>query len=147
MSFGWSAGDMVAALHLLNKTIVALKDAGGASSHYQETSSFLNAVSVTLQHLKALQSAPLDPGLAKNLEQLCEQVRGPLTLFCEQIGSDFERDLGAESTRLKFLTTRRKLQWAFSTSKKAKGLRERIGGLIAAIGIVLGQQVVYVLNG
>jgi hypothetical protein len=95
-----------------------------------------------LQHLKALQAAPLDPDLAENLGQLCKQVQAPLSLFCEHIRSSFERDLGAESARLKFLTTDRKLQWALSTSKKVKDLRENIGGPIAAIGIVLSQQVV-----
>jgi hypothetical protein len=142
MSFGWSAGDIVAALQLLHKVAIALKDSGGASSEYQDVSSFLDILSVTLQHLKALQSAPLDPELAKNLQQLCEHVQGPISSFCEHIRSSFERDLGADSTRLKFLTTGRKLQWALSTSKKVQTLREKIGGPMVGIGIVLGQQVV-----
>jgi hypothetical protein len=142
MSFGWSAGDIVAALQLLHKVTIALKDTGGALSDYQDVSSFLNVLSVMLRHLKALQAAPLYPDLAKILELLCEQVRLPLLTFLEHIRSSFERDLGADSTRLKFLTARRKIQWALSTSKKVKDLREKIGGPIAAIGIVLSQQVV-----
>lgn len=142
MSFGWSAGDIVAALQLLHKASVALKDTGGASSDYQDVSSFLNILSVTLQHLNALQAVPLDPDLAKNLQQLCEYIQGPLTSFRKRIHSSFQRDLGAESASLKFLATGRKLQWAFSTSKKVKALREKIGEPIAAIGIVLSQQVV-----
>ena len=95
-----------------------------------------------MQHLKALQVAPLDPDLAQNLKQLCEDVQTPLALFCENTRSSFERDLGSESRRLKVLTTGHKLQWALSTSKKVKDLGEKIGGPIAAIGVVLGQQVV-----
>jgi hypothetical protein len=142
MSFGWSAGDIIAALELLHKVAVALKDMGGASSDYQDASLFLNVLTVTLQHLKALQAAPLDPNLAKNLDLLCDQVQEPLSSFCDKIRSSFERDLGAGSTRLKVLTTGRKLQWALSTSKQVKALREKIGGPIAAIGIVLSQQLV-----
>ena len=127
MSFGWSAGDIVAALNLLHKVVLALKDAGGASSDYQDVSSFLNVLTVTLQHLKVLQAAPLNLDLAKSLRDLCEQVQGPLTSFCERIRTSFERDLGADSTRLKLLTASRKLQWAFSTSKKVKDLREDWG--------------------
>jgi hypothetical protein len=142
MSFGWSTGDIVAALQLLHKAAIALKDTGGASSDYQDATSFLDVLSVTLQHVKALQAAPLDPDLAINLRQLCEQVQEPISSLCGHIRSSFERDLGSDSTRLKFLTTSRKLQWALSTSKKVKALREKIGGPIAGIGIVLGQQVV-----
>ena len=141
MSFGWSAGDIVATLTLLHKVVVALKDTGGASSDYQDVSYFLNILSVTLQHLKALQAAPLDPNLAKNIEKHCAQIQGPLTAFHERISSRFERDLGAESTRLMFLTAGRKIQWALSMSKEVKKLQEKIGGSVAAIGIVLSQQI------
>ena len=142
MSFGWSAGDIVAASQLLHKVVIALKDTGGASRDYQDVSSFLKVLCVTLQHLTALQAAPLDHDLARNLEQLCEHVRTPLVAFCENIKSSFEKDLGSGSTRLRILTTARKLQWAFSTSKKVEKLRKEIGEPIAAIGIVLGQQIV-----
>jgi len=142
MSFGWSASDIAAALQLLNTVVVALKDTGGASSDYQDASHFLNILSVTLQHLKALQAAPLDPNLAKNIEQHCAQIQGPLAAFHERINSRFQRDLGAESTRLMFLTAGRKIQWALSTSKEVKRLKEKIGGSVAAIGIALSQQIV-----
>lgn len=142
MSFGWSASDIVAALQLLNTVVVALKDTGGASSDYQDVSCFLNILSVTLQHLQALQAAPLDPNLAKNLEQHCAQIQGPFTAFRERISSRFKRDLGAESTRLKVLTAGRKIQWALSTSKEIKKLQDQIGGSVAAIGIILSQQIV-----
>ena len=145
MSFGWSAGDIVAALNLVHKVVVSLKDSGGASSEYQDVSSFLFVLPITLHHLKGLQSAPLDPDVARNLEDLCEQIRGPLSRFRDEIESRFEQDLGADSTRMKLLTVGRKLQWALYTSKKVKGLREKIGEPIAAISIVLGQQIMYVL--
>ena len=141
MSFGWSVGDIVAALQLVRNVVVALKDVGGASSHYQDISAFLGVITATLQHLKALQTAPLDPDLAKIIEQHCVQIHGPLTSFRERIHSSVERDLGPDSARLIFLTTGRKLQWALSTSKDVKDLEKRIGRHIAAIGVVLSQQV------
>jgi hypothetical protein len=142
MSFSWSVGDIIAALQLVHKVAVALKDMGGASSEYQDILIFLGTLSATLQNLKSLQEAPLDPDLANNLGQLCEQVKSPLISFCERIKSSFERDLGTESTRLRFLSTGCKLQWALTTSKKVRDLREKIGAPIAAIGIVLGHQIV-----
>lgn len=68
MSFGWSVGDIVAALKLLHQITTALKDSGGASSEFQDVLSFLQTFSQTLQHLNALQSTPLDPDLAENLQ-------------------------------------------------------------------------------
>ncbi len=108
MSFGWSAGDIVAVLN----------------------------------HLKVIQATPLDAKIATSLQQLCEQIRVPLDSFRSDIQSSFDRDLGANSTRLKLLTTHRKIQWALSTSKKVKRLREQIALPISGISIVLGQQVV-----
>lgn len=142
MSFGWSVGDIGAALGLLHKVAGVLKDMGGASSDYQESLTFLYTLSATLQNLKSLQSAPLDLDVARNLGQLCQQVQGPLTAFCTDIHTRFESDLGTTSTRLNIFTTHRKLQWALSTSKKVKALRERIGEPLVAIGIVLGHQIV-----
>jgi hypothetical protein len=141
MSFGWSASDIVAFLQLLNKAVVALKEIGGASSEYQHVINFLGLLTVTLQHLKALQYAPLDPDLSRNLEQHCTAVQGPLKSFFERIHTRFEKDLGGDKTRPKILTAGSKLQWAFLTSKEVKALEGKIGGHIGAISLVLSQQV------
>ena len=69
MSFGWSAGDIVAALKLLHQISSAVRESGGASSEFQDTLSFLYTLSQTLQHLNALQATPLDPDLANNLQE------------------------------------------------------------------------------
>lgn len=142
MSFGWSVGDILAALQLLNKVRVALKETGGASFSYQESSTFLDILAVTLQHLTALQNAPLDPDLARNLGRLCKQVQDPLLAFRDEIQGTFGRDLGAGSTRARFLTAGMKVRWALSTEKKVRALRERIGVPVAAIGVLMNQQVV-----
>ena len=140
MSFGWSAGDIVAASQLVYKVAIALAT---ASSDFQVDSSFLQAVSITLNHLEALQAAAaLDPNLAKNLHELCEQIRAPLTTFCCDIQPLFERDLGANSTRPKLRTIGSKMKWALSTSKKVKLLREQIRGPISTIPIVFALQLV-----
>jgi hypothetical protein len=141
MSFGWSVGDIVASLQLLNKAISALKEIDGASSDYQHVINFLGLLTVTLQHLKALQYAPLDPDLSMNLEQHCTAVQGPLKSFLERIRTRFDKDLGGDKTRPKILTAGPKLQWALSTSKEVKDLERKIGGHIGAIGLVMSQQI------
>jgi len=133
MSFGWSAGDIVTALQLLNKVRVALKDTSGASSNYQEETGFLQSVSLTLTHAEALRCAPLDPGISRNLQQHFELIRPPLQQFLSDAHKSFEASLGSKPTRGKISLLPRKLQWALSTSIEVKTLREKIGLSISAV--------------
>ena len=51
MPFGWSPGDIVAALKLVQQIGSALKDSGGASSEFQDCLSFVQTLSRTPQRL------------------------------------------------------------------------------------------------
>src|SRR6266536_4306743 len=135
MSFGWSAGDIVAALKLLHQIGVALKASGGASSEFQGTYAFLQTLSRTLQNLNALQATPLDSDVAENLREQCDHVRVPLAEFLDDVGRRFGPALGVHSTKNWVLTVPRKIQWALSTSKKIKCLQDRITVPMAGIGL------------
>jgi len=124
MSFGWSAGDIVAALKLLYQISVALKDSDGASSDFQDACSFFQTLSRTLQHLNTLQCKSLDPYVTENLREECNHIRVPLAAFLGDVKSRFEISLGANSPRHPILRAPRKIQWALSTSKKAKKLQD-----------------------
>jgi len=142
MSFGWSAGDIVAALRLLNKVRIALTDSGGAACDYQEQTVFLQTVSITLNHLDALQHEPLDPDICDNLRQHCELIRPSLRRFLSTADRSFEASLGAATAKSKLLSTPRRLQWALSTSKEVRSLRSKIGSSLSAIQVVVSQQIV-----
>jgi hypothetical protein len=141
MSFGWSAGDIVAALKLLYQIGIALRDLGGASSEFQDTLSFLQTLSRTLQHLNALQATPLDTGIVENLREQCNHIRVPLTELLDDVGRRFGPTLGVNSTANSVFAAPWKIQWALSTSKKIKRLQDRIAVPMAAVGLMLGQQV------
>jgi hypothetical protein len=142
MSFSWSAGDIVAALKLLQQIGTALKDSGGASSEFQDTLSFLQALSQTLQHLNSIPLTPLDQGVAENLRQQCEHIRVPLQAFLEDAKRRFELALGVKTTKNRIFTAPRKIQWALSMSKKVKQLQERVAVPMAAVGLIMSHQVV-----
>jgi hypothetical protein len=144
MSFGWSAGDIVAALKLLHQIGVALKDSGGASSDFQDTCSFLQTLSRTLQHLDALQYTALKPSATEHLREQCDQIRVPLELFLRDVKGRFEKSIGRNSTRNAIFATPRKIQWALSTSKKLKKLQDRVTVPLAVVSIILGQQIMFV---
>jgi hypothetical protein len=141
MSFGWSVGDIIEGLKLLHQIGSTLKDSGGASSEFQDTVSFLQTLSRTLNHLNALQDTPLDPDIAENLKNQCCHIRMPLTEFLDDVGRRYGPSLGVSSTRNKIFAAPRKIQWALSTSKKIKNLQNRIAVPMAAVGMILGQQV------
>jgi hypothetical protein len=64
----------------------------------------------------------------------------------EDVGKRFECALGVNRARNKLLAAPKKIQWAISTSKKIKQLQDRIAVPMAAVGMLLGQQVMYVLD-
>ncbi|RYP68622.1 hypothetical protein DL770_008414 [Monosporascus sp. CRB-9-2] len=143
MSFGWSASDIAAALQLLNKIRISLKDTGGAVSDYQEEVCFLQTILLTLRHLEALQAAPLDLNLSNNIQYHSDQIREPLGTFLRDIQRIFETNLGADASKLKkALSTSKKIQWALSTSKKVKKLREKIACPLSAILVAMSQQII-----
>ena len=45
MSFGWSAGDIVAAIRLVNRIITSFGNIGGSRKHFQELESELRDLS------------------------------------------------------------------------------------------------------
>jgi len=141
MSFGWSAGDIIATLQLLYQIGSALKDSGGASSEFQETDSFLQTLSRTLKNLNALQATPLDPSFAENLREHCSHIREPLDAFLDDIGRRYKPALGKNSGRNKILAAPRKIQWALSTHKKIKQLQDRITVPMTAVTLLFGQQI------
>ena len=144
MSFGWSAGDIVAALSLVNKIRIALKDSGGASSTYQEESAFLQTLSATLSHLNVAKTRCLAREQAENLRQLCEQIDKPLRSFLDQTQKVYESRLGSKSSDHNLLSVPYKVRWALSTSKDVKTLRDKIAGPLTSILVILNQQIMSV---
>lgn len=141
MSFGWSAGDIVAALKLLHQISSAVRSSAGASSDFQDTISFLQALSQTLQHLNALQAVHLSPDIIVNLREQCHHIRVPLTTFLDDVRPKFDPALGTDSRRKKLFAAPRMIHWALSDSKKVKRLQDRITVPMAAVGLMLGEQI------
>lgn len=140
MSFGWSAGDVIAAINLLVKVAGALQEAGGASAEYQDAVGFLSTLRTTLEHLTSLDALSLEPRKAENLRRQCEQIRGPLRAFLDDATARFEASLGSAGRRSKVLTAPRKIQWALYTAKRVRRLQERIMVPMAAVNMLLGLQ-------
>jgi hypothetical protein len=147
MSFGWSAGDVLNLILFLNKVRVALKDAGGAVEDYQSEVNFLQSLTITLDHIHAIQQLPAKPDsqdLIENLHSHYALIREPLGAFKQDIQPKFEKHLSRNSIASRFQSIPYRIQWALSVSKKVKKLRERVSGPLAAIQVILLQQLLSV---
>ena len=145
MSSVSSAGDLLRVIATLNKIRVALKDSGRASSSYQQEIRFLKSVSTNLEALGTLQSSPLDTDASENLQQLSEQIDGPLSDFLREIGGDFGGSLGPRSSPPSLFSRARRgskmVQWALSTAEKVQQLKTRITVPLLALQIGISAQI------
>ena len=140
MSFGWSAGDIAFALSVLYKVGSALKEAGGASSSYQDASGFLQSLQQTLEHLQIFSSTTLEASNAVELRNQVAQLRGAVTVFIEDI-QKYEPALAASSARGKLLSAPRKVQWALQMPGKLKKLQDQITAPLMMLSLLLGLNV------
>ncbi|KAK1656088.1 hypothetical protein BDP81DRAFT_15301 [Colletotrichum phormii] len=134
MSFGWSAGDIVAALQLLNKVRNALKDSGGSKTDYQDATAFLDTFSATLSSLKDIQETSPLTELPKSISDHVERLRKEIDQFL-QLQNDYGGSLGPFPTSSPFKSQTRKIQYA--TSKKVQSLRAKIGPELSTLQIKL----------
>jgi hypothetical protein len=123
MSFGWSVGDIIEGLRLLHQIGSALKDSGGASSEFQDTISFLQTLSRTLNHLNALQETALDPDTAENLKNQCSHIRVPLTEFSTMLVEDMSNHLELAVTETRFLLLRARYNGHFEHPRRSRNCK------------------------
>jgi ankyrin repeat protein/nucleoside-triphosphatase THEP1 len=135
MSFGWSAGDVVAGVQLLVKVAVALKDTGGSASKYRETSVYLLSLANVVQQLQD----PSNDLIVVKEDALA--VVASLREFHEKITSKFEKRLGknAEKDWIGWLrSSPRKVEYGLFLTKQVNELRNRVDTPIKSISLALG---------
>lgn len=147
MSFGWSAGDVIAALQLLNQIRVALKDSRGSRAEYLDEITFLDNLCLTLRTLTNTESESLQPAVAENISKHAEDIGKSVDGSLRDIRSQFGPDLGHFPTTRRrgvwgpSVSAFRKMQWAVSTSKKVRALRNRICAQLLSLQIQLSQHI------
>jgi hypothetical protein len=136
MSFGWSAGDIVAAIQLVVKLAQSLEDSTGSSSQYREV----------IRELYALEKALVD---AKNLQLEAEQHHKQVALFgaalqCRETIDEFMQKIGKYQPALRqggsgswVKDALRKMQWSLCIQKDVDVFRASLNAHTSAIGIML----------
>ncbi|KAI0182974.1 hypothetical protein EV127DRAFT_487580 [Xylaria flabelliformis] len=104
MSFGWLAGDIVAAVTVVHNLIKALDSCDGAANEYRETVSFLHDLKRTLEPLQTFTTSDENPTLIQDIKKEVRRIRGPIEGFLSSI-SNYEHSLGAKAKKKGIFTT------------------------------------------
>ncbi|KAL1635630.1 hypothetical protein SLS56_001683 [Neofusicoccum ribis] len=138
MSFGWSVGDVVAASKLISEVINSLKEAGGASSAYQELIRELENLDRALKQVDQLQGIEAD-----GIKCAALSCRFIITDFLRSI-EKYGKTLAVGSTSAKVAGTARKAQWQTVQKSEVKKLREYVVAHVGTINMMLAHRAVQV---
>ncbi|OCL12101.1 hypothetical protein AOQ84DRAFT_421174 [Glonium stellatum] len=147
MSFGWSVGDLVAAIEILFKVGKALRDSDGAAATYQEDSLFLESLAATLEKIK--QSIE-DGSLPKALGIQIKAVRDPIMEMQQKLSTKFQATLGKDDSKSfkRFLSSGpKKLEYGLFVAEQVKELRSRIAIPLQDIQLNLGLHTLIMVSG
>ncbi len=128
MSFGWSAGDILAAINFILDVASALDDVSGAGHDYRNITSFLEDLSEhALAPLLTCPAIDTYPDYKASIGKQVLAIRGPVAKFIAKV-KGLETDLGVpHKGRAGFFRGwKGKLKWHFFTSKEAEALKAEI---------------------
>lgn len=136
MSFGWSAGDIVAALSLFHKLYKAFDDCNGVSGEYRETVWFLKSLTRTLEPLTTLADWDAHPTYATQIKEQVVLLKEPIDDFIQNVGK-FETSLGRQARKGRHRNAARKLEWYCGGISDVSSLRNKIEMHMRVLDILL----------
>ncbi|KAF8253177.1 hypothetical protein K440DRAFT_279586 [Wilcoxina mikolae CBS 423.85] len=136
-TFGYSAGDFIAAVGLIAKITKALSDTKGASNEYQLVVIELQALERVLFQLEALKPNEANIGHINAVRAMALTCRLPLQDFINKL-TKFEKSMGPRTSRNALHTFGRKAQWAVVMLDEVTTFRVTIAAKVASIHLLLG---------
>lgn len=145
MSFGWSAGDIAAAVTLLIEVVKSLDSANGAAKDYRNSMTFLRNLTHTLKLLQTFVEANLEVSYKEEICDAVNEIKAPVKEYLDLIVK-YQDSLGEGAKEGYHRKIGRKLQWSFFESKKAENLQVRIGRHLQLMDTLLQRLTMYVLS-
>jgi len=140
MSFGWSAGDLIAAIKLIRGVAQALDDVRGAKGEFNDTISYLGTVTRTLEPLLTFSSSSfeLDPHCKKDIIEQVNHIKTPIQEFLRS-ARKYECSFGEQSRNGRLSNVRRKLQWRLFMTGEVKTLRSKTKDHLQVLDTLMGR--------
>jgi hypothetical protein len=136
MSFGWSVGDIAAAIKLIHRVYETLDSCHGAAREYREAVSFLRELTQTLEPLKNFAAWGAYPTYGKEIQERVSFIKGPIEkLLQKTVKLEPGLGIGARSGHYQHVLL--KLDWHFRVSKEVLGLRNEIESHMRILDILL----------
>jgi hypothetical protein len=142
--FGVGASDFIAAINLIRKIFLALKDAGGAAAEFQYLHRELQQLQILLEQLRDL---PISSSKYQNhynaVRGMAHEIQIPLYAFIKKIGPYHDK-LGVNSDRSFWRSSKRKIEWALSMQEDILEMRRAITMKIVTVSLLLSMPVGWV---
>lgn len=140
MSFGWSAGDILAAARFLINVANALDDVDGAPKDFRDASSFLKKLNASLTPLEAFSALDSKPTYKAQIEAEAKAIKSLIDKFIVDV-KDIQKALGIpkEGSFRHLQNIPSKLKWHFSTSKKALALEKQVDRHLKQLNSLMSQ--------
>jgi len=135
-AFGWSAGDIIAAIRVVARVSSALKDAGGASTQYQHTIQELESLELVLQELQHLKP---ENAHFTQVKAICGQSLASQRALRNLLDDfhKFEKSMGVGAPKGWHRGAHRKAQWALFASNELSKFQSSIGMQLHTIQFLL----------
>jgi hypothetical protein len=140
MSFGWSAGDVLAAAKFIIDVTSALDEVDGAPKVFREASSFLKNLNTSLTPLEAFSALDTKPTHKAKIETEVKAIKTPIEKFIDDV-KDMQKTLGIpqEGHFRHLRNIPSKLKWHFVTSKKALALEKEVDRHLKTLNTLMSQ--------
>jgi hypothetical protein len=138
--FGWSLGDIAAAITVLVRVVTALREVGGAATDYQEVVSFLGLVVSTLRSIQIHNNDFRDTGHLADLSDQVNIIQQAVMSFIQTI-RPYDKHLGPERKAGWYRGMPSKAKWALFIAKSARKMMERVNLPMTVINVNTGLQI------
>jgi hypothetical protein len=143
MSFGWSAGDLIAAVKLINDIISCIRDVGGARDHFQELVIELQGLEKALDEINELAKSSSDIPEISALKFASSACGDTLQRFYDKI-KPFKESLGSVSTKGKVRAAPRMVRWELLVKKEIPELRSYLVAHVGYLNLQLSTALLWV---
>src|SRR5437762_990911 len=118
-AFGFSVGDFISAIRVIQKICNSLQTAGGASTQYQRVMVELNGLSNVLHQLEKIEPTEDDAGQVNTLRAMVRACELQLSDFLSKL-EKYKASLTPFSTSSTLKAAGRKAQWALEMESETE---------------------------
>jgi hypothetical protein len=142
VSFGFSAGDFIAAIELVATVIDALRESGDAGSEYREIVRQLYSLETALLRVKRLEVDEAQNSELVSLQQAAAQCQGTIDNFWKKV-QKYQPHLRAGGSSLKLKDGWMKIKWALCKKEDVARFKADLVGHTESIQLLLTAMQMY----